>query len=539
MADLKESGGESALTVGTVMAATAGGTSLAAARLSVLTGRCFIREEKNDLSILLSPTRLTLSGRNGGLTGCLVGNTALLIAGVMLRLALSSLCGVEVIRDVFGIPIEDHKTGFITVSAWSLMLFALLYQGFSTCGVVLLFHADGVWEALLGLAALASVVVVPFIGLRMIRSVVDEIKAKHVIDPKKSCWTWLLGPGEWVSLRESSVERYGCLFQQYLPTAVFFFFVFECSLSLCFAFIEAVYVETWVQCGYKKVALLLVNAVYGLHLMRLMPHRLPFVNGLELVVFALACVGLGTAAVASFSEDPMHHWGSSSSDMSFMLAAYTVLLKCLFCIGVVLFEVRNKRRARLAGIQAVESHSKITAKPGGRKMQPLTVETETFSDDAADVREYEALDARDSLFTGKHSTPILWSPVSEGLPEPSSFARNSLPPSVWGHGTTPSPSPARNRSSTSSSAAGTFFVDSAFGQFAGYQTPTAGRLAAPGILLPPASRRGRPFGHSGNSPSSTKSNAAAESLFSPVFHSPLSQSASQQLLTRKTQPCQM
>ncbi|KAJ9446825.1 hypothetical protein DIPPA_24709 [Diplonema papillatum] len=252
MADLAENGGETVLTAGTVIAATAGGSSPATARLTVLAGRCFIRQEENDLPMLVSPTRLTLPGRNGVFSGCLVGNTALLAAGVMLRLALSSLCAVEAVRGAFDIPTEDNKTGFISVSAWSLMVFILLYQGFSSCGVMLLFHADRVWEVLLGLAALASVVGMPFVGLRMIRSVVDENKAKHAMDPKKSCWTGLLGTGEWVSLWESSVERYGCLFQQYLPKAVFFLFVFECSLSLCFAFIEAVYVETWVQCGYKK-----------------------------------------------------------------------------------------------------------------------------------------------------------------------------------------------------------------------------------------------------------------------------------------------
>ncbi|KAJ9446833.1 hypothetical protein DIPPA_24710 [Diplonema papillatum] len=442
----------------------------------------------------------------------------------MLRLALSSSCAMEAIQSAFGIPTEDSKTGFISVSAWSLMLFTLLYQGFSTCGVVLLFHADRVWEVLLGLAALASVVVMPFIGLRMIRSVVNENKAKYAIDPKKSCWTGLLGTGEWVSLRESSVERYGCLFQQYLPKAVFFLFVFECSLSLCFAFILAVYVETWVQCGYKKIALLMANAFYGLQLARLMPHRLPLVNGLELVVNILACLGLGTAAVACFAEDPVHHWGTGSSDMTFMLAAYTVLLKSVFCIGVVLFVVLNKRRARL---QASEPLCKVPTTPiitkrRRSKIEPLTVAAEAFS--------YEnELDARDQQFLEKSCTPLLWSPVSEPTSELLSFTKCNLSPGPCSGRTPASP---RNRSNTCS------WTTSQASPADSLRSVTAvGQLTTPGKLLARQPRRGRCSvysGISGNSPSSPKS--FVEPGFTPTFLSSVELSTSlQELHSREMQ----
>ncbi|KAJ9458144.1 hypothetical protein DIPPA_33613 [Diplonema papillatum] len=498
MADLKENGGEEVLIAGTAAGAVAGGSSPGTARLTVLTGRCFIRQEENDLSFLVSPTRLTLSGRNGDLSGCLVGNTALLIAGVVLHLVLSLLCGVAVIRRMFVALTEDRDSKFISRSAWSLMLFALLYQGFCSCGVVLLFHADSVSEVILGIAALASVVVMPFIGLRMIRSVVDENRATYVLDPKSTRWTWVLGAGEWVSLRESSVEQFGCLFQQYLPRTVFFLFIFECSLSLCFACIEAVYVETWVQCGYKKVAFLVANTLYAAQLVRLMPHRLPFANGLELVVNVLTGLGLGTAAAACFSIDPMNHWGAGVSDVTFMFAAYTMLLKSAFCIGILFFVILSKRRVRLAGVPA-EPISKIPTTPvtpshSRAKVVSLTEVAETFPLD----------DVRDSQSTRGLSPK--WSPESELL-EPGLHTKSSLSLGL-AHGRAPMPRLPRNRSGGSWAASQVSLADSF-------------QLANPNPVLSPQPPRRKSFVYPCSSPSSPKSNA--ESVLTPLIQPSLPQ----------------
>ncbi|KAJ9455679.1 hypothetical protein DIPPA_19586 [Diplonema papillatum] len=234
-------GGSKATTAVVVLAAVGTGPPMTAGLLVLSSARCFA--DDRDISFVLSPTQLRLPGESGSLSGCIVGNAAVLVAAMLLHVSVSGFLGFAESRHCLEIlaKVNSFLVGaLISFSAWSLLIFLVLYQGFSTCGILLLLHVGGIEDVVLVAASVVSLLVAPIIGLKIIQSVVPKREAVHVIDPVPSRWNWFIGRGEWVSAKKNSVERYGSLFQQHAPQAVFFTFIFGCFLSFFFAAIYSV-----------------------------------------------------------------------------------------------------------------------------------------------------------------------------------------------------------------------------------------------------------------------------------------------------------
>ncbi|KAJ9441925.1 hypothetical protein DIPPA_31855 [Diplonema papillatum] len=348
--EFEAAGGGKASAVASALsvAGTGASASFSAGILALSSATCF--GDARELSFVLSPTQLKLPGPNGPHSGCIVGNAGIIAAAMLLRLAVSGILGFAAVQRCLNACADANTTmvsALISFSAWWLFIFSVLYQGFCTCGMLLMLHAEGVEEALLAFAAVVSVLVAPIAGLKIIQSVVPTRKAVHVVDPVPSWWNWCIGKGEWVSLSENSVERYGSLFQHHDPEAVFYSLVYGCFLSVCFAAIYSVETTSWTQCGYKKLAMLAAKFVYLSQLVWRMPYRQAAVNVLEVAVEVAICLGLLLAALASFSANPLTHWGHATSQHILLFAAFTLLLRSILSVVAVAYVTQTGRRTRL------------------------------------------------------------------------------------------------------------------------------------------------------------------------------------------------
>ncbi|KAJ9459176.1 hypothetical protein DIPPA_08283 [Diplonema papillatum] len=340
------------------------GNALAAGRLTLLMRPC---SEQDAVPFLYSPTRMDTGGAGGAYTGCVVGNTLLVFGVSVVHAALSGAVAASApLRRLLGGNGSGANLlgafGLLRFPAWSLVVFLVLYPGFAACGVRSMFYPAVPLQFVVGVCATGVSIVFPLVVLYVVRKVVSKGLAVFVTDPSTTrCTAWLVGSGEWLSKDGSQVvNRMGVVFMRY-HAARAYFVVAECCLALALAFIDAVRPQSWTQCGHKRLAMLAAYLVYTSIVARLLPHRIPLDNALEIGASALACVSLFLLALSYYSEDPTAHWGYDFSFVAFQSAAGVALVKAVFDASGVVFVVLDGRRARLAKKVASECEEDLLA----------------------------------------------------------------------------------------------------------------------------------------------------------------------------------
>ncbi|KAJ9449035.1 hypothetical protein DIPPA_06031 [Diplonema papillatum] len=340
------------------------GNALAAGRLTLLMRPC---SEQDAVPFLYSPTRMDTGGAGGAYTGCVVGNTLLVFGVSVVHAALSgAVVASAPLRRLLGGNGSGANLlgafGLLRFPAWSLVVFLVLYPGFAACGVRSMFYPAVPLQFVVGVCATGVSIVFPLVVLYVVRKVVSKGLGVFVTDPSTTrCTAWLVGSGEWLSKDGSQVvNRMGVVFMRY-HAARAYFVVAECCLALALAFIDAVRPQSWTQCGHKRLAMLAAYLVYTSVVARLLPHRIPLDNALEIGASALACVSLFLLALSYYSEDPTAHWGYDFSFVAFQSAAGVALVKAVFDASGVVFVVLDGRRARLAKKVASECEEDLLA----------------------------------------------------------------------------------------------------------------------------------------------------------------------------------
>eukprot|EP00755_Sulcionema_specki_P011049 Sspe_Gene.48112::Locus_24812_Transcript_1_1_Confidence_1.000_Length_2252::g.48112::m.48112 len=320
-------------------------TALGANRLALVSSQCGVTDIP--LSPVLHPTRLVLPTPNGKYLGCVVGNVAILIGASVFHLLVSfvfylvnkRLRIVQTALDVF------TTQGLLYFPGWTLFLYMFLYQGTTLCGAKLLYSLSTPLEIAAGGITVALGVALPALCFYVLRSAPKKTRYENDEATQSRVIEFIVGKGEWIPVRDHYVNRYGILFSRYLPSDLRFVVV-ECSLSFTLSMIEAVEVDS-LQCGYKRIAMLITTLIYLAIFMWRSPSRRPRDNVLEVIYQFIMVVALLLIAIGFFSGGHPGHWGFTNGIILTAVAGIVLLLRTVLDIVSIAYLIRTGRKARL------------------------------------------------------------------------------------------------------------------------------------------------------------------------------------------------
>ncbi|KAJ9442378.1 Alpha-L-arabinofuranosidase C [Diplonema papillatum] len=403
---------------------------LAASRLPLLAGACM---HDNELSFVMSPTQMDLGDEHGLYTGCVNGNMAVVLAVTVLH-AIFAFVSMKTksLQNVLGggenVDGVLSVFGLVAVPAWSLLFFILLYQGFASCGSVLLFYPNNASECILGLISVLATLAFPAYVLWTVRNIVsstgDAVFVNDTNNEEDGAVGGLkiafLGHGEWIPLHHVPVDRFGYLFMAYLPRAWFFLAV-ECVLAVTLAIIDAIKAHTWTGCGNKKIVMLCAMVIYLGVVIWKMPHKQTFANALEILVTVLLCFSLLFMAIAYYSEDNVEHWCYSAANTIFTIATFVLLAKCILLMASALGVILTKRRSRLSDrVDASRNSYKLGDNYYNRELSTSLLNLDDGSSDADAGEELEVKSSADD-------TPTSENKDSKGSKESKEGAKDDKP----------------------------------------------------------------------------------------------------------------
>eukprot|EP01064_Diplonema_japonicum_P028784 TRINITY_DN4502_c0_g1_i1.p1 TRINITY_DN4502_c0_g1~~TRINITY_DN4502_c0_g1_i1.p1 ORF type:complete len:556 (+),score=112.93 TRINITY_DN4502_c0_g1_i1:181-1848(+) len=248
----------------------AGAAAGTAMRLVLISDSCVIGDYVRQLPWMFHPTRIKIGGSEPA--GAVVGNFSIVVGFTLL------MKGVMMVAGLFPGVSRFLKTsdpeGFLRFPSAPLFVFQWFYQGTTLSSMLLLFYPPSVLGFLLGVASCLFCTAVPFVVLVSVhRGVPKEAIYRVDTEDRGRLFNFIVGPGEWVSLREERhwVQRWASVTKTYTQHTAWFSFV-DFSSSFCLAAMAAFKTYSYAQCGHIKtfqacifVVLLAIEAKYWPH----------------------------------------------------------------------------------------------------------------------------------------------------------------------------------------------------------------------------------------------------------------------------------
>ena len=329
------------------VASVVGGGGGAATRLIMATRGCYKEGEAPvGLPFALNPTKIEVAGSSGA--GAVVGNTfvTVLFAGVCtMALFMAQSCG-----DGSGAFASLDAQGLLRLPSAPFFVFQLLYQGTTYGAMTLVLNPPSAVLWCIGLVAVVLCAVLPVVLFFSVTKNVP-VRARYMRGRQRR-WlvTWLLGPGEWVSLREDChwVNRYATAVRMYQQN-VAWFMIIDFAGSFALSALSAVDATELVSCGHVKMSAALVFLIMLVVEARLWPHArmrdsvMDFV-GLGLQMSAMVLMGLGYYSGARDSTDS---WTFATAGILLTGAVALVLLKAACDVVAEVYIFLTKRRVNM------------------------------------------------------------------------------------------------------------------------------------------------------------------------------------------------
>ncbi|KAJ9455300.1 hypothetical protein DIPPA_33505 [Diplonema papillatum] len=337
--------GYPAMVAGSIVS-TSASTGGAASRLLLITAGCNVRGADDKLPRVFHPTGLFFGGSRA--LWVVLGNFGLLAASAalcFLLLQFAQAAGQRAFPTLF----EGLDTqGFVRIPSAPLMVFTFLYQGTTYGAVMLLMEPPDPVGFCVGFAAFVFCSAVPVgIAFRVQRAV--PAKAVYLRDSvyKGRVWSFLIGPGEWVSVRRANhwVNRYASVVRTYRQETVLFSLI-EYGSMFSLAAVSAARVEGPFACGHVKLFSGFVFLVQLVAEAALLPHERGRNNVFDFVFLACQAAGLLCMAAGFYLGD-VHHWSHRAAEVFFWTAWGTLAVRVLCDLLTELFVLVKGRRDRL------------------------------------------------------------------------------------------------------------------------------------------------------------------------------------------------
>eukprot|EP01064_Diplonema_japonicum_P028788 TRINITY_DN4502_c0_g1_i8.p1 TRINITY_DN4502_c0_g1~~TRINITY_DN4502_c0_g1_i8.p1 ORF type:complete len:597 (+),score=115.35 TRINITY_DN4502_c0_g1_i8:181-1971(+) len=323
----------------------AGAAAGTAMRLVLISDSCVIGDYVRQLPWMFHPTRIKIGGSEPA--GAVVGNFSIVVGFTLL------MKGVMMVAGLFPGVSRFLKTsdpeGFLRFPSAPLFVFQWFYQGTTLSSMLLLFYPPSVLGFLLGVASCLFCTAVPFVVLVSVhRGVPKEAIYRVDTEDRGRLFNFIVGPGEWVSLREERhwVQRWASVTKTYTQHTAWFSFV-DFSSSFCLAAMAAFKTYSYAQCGHIKtfqacifVVLLAIEAKYWPHV-RMRDCMTDFVmigaQGIGLIFMALGFYASAQPTDARFDV----------ANLLMATAGYLLLMKVVLDLCTEIYVVVTGRRRRL------------------------------------------------------------------------------------------------------------------------------------------------------------------------------------------------
>ena len=311
------------------VASAVGGGGGAATRLVMATLGCHKEGDAPvELPFALHPTQIKVAGSSSA--GAVAGNALVAVGFAVVCAAVLFAfrsCGAACSSAFASLDAQ----GFLRLPSAPFFVFQLLYQGTTYGAMNLVLHPPSAVLWATGSVALVLCVVLPVLVFSTVTKNVPG-RARYMREQRPRSWamTWLLGPGEWVSLREDChwVNRYATAVRMYGQEFAWFSLI-DFAGSFALSALSAVDATTLVSCGHVKMSAALVFLIMLVVEARLWPHArmrdsaMDFV-GLGLQMSAMVLMGLGYYSGARDSTDS---WMFATAGILLTAAVGFVLLK--------------------------------------------------------------------------------------------------------------------------------------------------------------------------------------------------------------------
>eukprot|EP01062_Namystynia_karyoxenos_P046833 TRINITY_DN3521_c0_g1_i2.p2 TRINITY_DN3521_c0_g1~~TRINITY_DN3521_c0_g1_i2.p2 ORF type:complete len:1011 (+),score=159.22 TRINITY_DN3521_c0_g1_i2:2873-5905(+) len=323
-----------------------------AGRLTAVTEGCKptvdAHEEDPELALLFHPTGVRIPGSaSPALAGCIVMNTAIIAGAALLAFAASAA-----LQRAKGLKWWEAQ-GMLRVPTGPVMVAVVLLQGPVFAAAHLLRRADGAADALLALAGIAAGLSLPLLILRAGR--LSQEQAVYKLDPKAAkgfARIWL-GPGEWLSIRNLRVERWGAAFRAVLP-GKYPLLAMDMVLTYVALVSGGLGGGSCTACAVMRMGDVVVAGLLSVYMLRARPFARPL--RLPLTLAAQGCLAAGSLALAIgylAGECPSDPPANSGIAGVFLTAAgFLVLGTAVVDATCVLRGIQLGRRTQLAATLA-------------------------------------------------------------------------------------------------------------------------------------------------------------------------------------------
>eukprot|EP01063_Lacrimia_lanifica_P026845 TRINITY_DN3686_c0_g1_i1.p1 TRINITY_DN3686_c0_g1~~TRINITY_DN3686_c0_g1_i1.p1 ORF type:complete len:674 (+),score=188.91 TRINITY_DN3686_c0_g1_i1:267-2024(+) len=239
-------------TSGALVAALSGGAPGALPLLAVL-GECNEDGEARKFPLPLHPTQLEVGGSVA--MGVVVGNL-FTVGGVLALGYAAGVAGPRLMPAYFSYGDAHGLTAF---PSGPLLVFQVLYAGFSMGAMHLVLNARGAADACVGASAVALALGVPYACFRRVQAGIPSegyfLRYDEVLPAPLRRWQWfLVGEGEWVSRSKHHMfmQRWSSMVRQYTAAAPWFFAI-DLAGTFALAAMNAPEVDGMVGCGHVKL----------------------------------------------------------------------------------------------------------------------------------------------------------------------------------------------------------------------------------------------------------------------------------------------
>ena len=329
---------------GAAIVGLSAGAALGGQRLLMALGtECGKEDDRShdQLPFNLHPTRLSIGDTDLSFhVGAIIGN----IFVITLGFTLVHLVVCTLLKRLPCLPLRNtmEVQGFLRFPAVTMFLFFFLLQGTSLAAARLAFSGGS--YALLG--AGTFLMCLGFMGaVYWILQSVHKQALYYQDETVTPCQSYFVGEGEWLSLSNNFIDRFGVMFRRFAPHATKFV-LYDMSLSVGMSLASAVKAKTMKECGHKRMAMAVMTVLYCVLLVFVKPFAHKRNNHSEIVGQVLQTIGLVLIAAGFYSEDRAH-WTFDAGTYTILLAMMFLLLKTIGDGMAFLFVQLKGRRPRL------------------------------------------------------------------------------------------------------------------------------------------------------------------------------------------------